>query len=59
MIRPLVHSRASLPFKMRVRFHRNPRSSNDQVESSALPSERLRSRRDTGSNDIAVALCGM
>ncbi|KRR24089.1 hypothetical protein CQ14_15225 [Bradyrhizobium lablabi] len=58
MIRPLVHSRASLPFKMCVQSPQ-PAFSNDQVESSAPLSKRLRSRRDIGSKDTAVALCGV
>jgi hypothetical protein len=33
--------------------------SNDRVENSALLSKRLRNRRDIGSKDTAVALCGM
>jgi hypothetical protein len=59
MVRPLVRSRASLLFENSVWVSLQSEFSNDQVENSALLSKRLRNRRDIGSKDTAVALCGM
>jgi hypothetical protein len=58
-VRVSIRGRASLLFKSKRLVSLQSGLSNDQVENSALLSKRLRHRRDVGSKDTAVALCGM
>ena len=59
MVRAAGSQQASLLFKNKRLVSLQSEFSNDRVENSAQLSKRLRNRRDIGSKDTAVALCGM